>query len=89
LSHFAPHGRKAQSWRTKEAGRTEHRVEQQAVPVRNVVRELGVKELGQRRLLVSLDENLAYPDGAARRESVRSCCTDKPFTQAIGVTAKA
>jgi hypothetical protein len=43
---------------------TEHRVKEQAVPALDVVRELGVEQLGLGRLLVALDQDLSYPDRA-------------------------
>lgn len=44
---------------------TKHGVKEQAVPALDVVRELGVKELGLGRLLVPLDQDLSYPDRTA------------------------
>lgn len=55
-------------WRASREGgreRTEHRVKEEAVTLSDIVGELGVEELGLVSLLVTLDEDLAYPDGAA------------------------
>lgn len=49
-------------------GRTEHGVEEEDVALGNVFGELGVEELCERSLLIALNQDLAYPDGAAQCE---------------------
>lgn len=50
----------------KGGKRTEHRVQEKTVALSDIVGQLGVEELGLVSLLVALDEDLAYPDGAVR-----------------------